>query len=553
MFGLGYVGAEDRLFFMDVLRHAGRGRAVELRRRQRTRPWTPSSGRSRPTPRPTSSARSPTCRSTSARRARRSSRTPRTTSRASTSTSSRPSSTRPSCPASTPRSAAASPEPFKPADIIATAVAGGRDLRQGRRQGAGVLAARRRARGALRQASAARRAFEDFRAAEDPEAPVTVFKQALPVPGAAEAGATGVARPDPRHAEAQRSRPRPARFFPGLPTRASNALLVAGSESAERPPADGRRAAGRLLQPADPDGAGRARARAAADGPGIDAQGAVVRRHQPLRPARPRARLRLERDLGRPGHHRHVRARALRRHALPLPRPLRADRGAREDQPLGADARRPDARPARRRCKRRAHQARARRRARQGPRQAGDLHQAALDLLPRGRQRRGLHGLQHARGGAATRRPSSARRRRSATRSTGSTPTPSTSRTSTRAPTRCARRRQPRLPGRRRSSSGSGWNPDTWQARFTPLRRSTRRPSTSPTSSTGTTSRRKAYRSSDDNAYSSTYRSVLLEDRVKAGIAGAKKMTLPQLIDAMEVAGHRRPARARSTCRSRCG
>src|SRR5215470_1333444 len=25
MFGLGYVGAEDRLFFMDVLRHAGRG------------------------------------------------------------------------------------------------------------------------------------------------------------------------------------------------------------------------------------------------------------------------------------------------------------------------------------------------------------------------------------------------------------------------------------------------------------------------------------------------------------------------------------------------
>jgi hypothetical protein len=30
MFGLGYVGAEDRLFFMDALRHAGRGELSEL-------------------------------------------------------------------------------------------------------------------------------------------------------------------------------------------------------------------------------------------------------------------------------------------------------------------------------------------------------------------------------------------------------------------------------------------------------------------------------------------------------------------------------------------
>ena len=53
MFGLGYAGAEDRLFFMDVLRHAGPRRAGGLRRRRRTRRWTASSGRSRPTPRPT--------------------------------------------------------------------------------------------------------------------------------------------------------------------------------------------------------------------------------------------------------------------------------------------------------------------------------------------------------------------------------------------------------------------------------------------------------------------------------------------------------------------
>ena len=42
MFGAGYAGAEDRLFFMDVLRHAGRAAAVGLRRRRRTRRWTPS-------------------------------------------------------------------------------------------------------------------------------------------------------------------------------------------------------------------------------------------------------------------------------------------------------------------------------------------------------------------------------------------------------------------------------------------------------------------------------------------------------------------------------
>ena len=55
--------------------------------------------------------------------------------------------------------------------------------------------------------------------------------------------------------------------------------------------------------------------------------------------------------------------------------------------------------------------------------------------------------------------------------------------------------------------------------RFTPLRRSTRRRSTSATWSTGTTSRRAASAASDENAYSSTYRSVLLEDRAEAAIA----------------------------------
>ena len=83
-----------------------------------------------------------------------------------------------------------------------------------------------------------------------------------------------------------------------------------------------------------------------------------------------------------------------------------------------------------------------------------------------------------------------------------------------------------------------------WQARFTPFNQHPQAVDQSYLVSWNNKQAR-GYRSADANAYSSTYRSVLLEDRVKAGIAGAKKMTLPQLIDAMEVAGHRRPARAR--------
>jgi acyl-homoserine lactone acylase PvdQ len=81
-----------------------------------------------------------------------------------------------------------------------------------------------------------------------------------------------------------------------------------------------------------------------------------------------------------------------------------------------------------------------------------------------------------------------------------------------------------------------GWNPDTWRARFTP-------PAQHPQVVdqdylvNWNNKQARGYRSADANAYSSTYRSVLLEDRVKAGIAGGKKMDLPGLIEAMEMAG----------------
>ena len=81
-----------------------------------------------------------------------------------------------------------------------------------------------------------------------------------------------------------------------------------------------------------------------------------------------------------------------------------------------------------------------------------------------------------------------------------------------------------------------GWNPDTWQARFTPFEQHPQAVDQAYFVNWNN-KQAKGYRSADANAYSSTYRSVLLEDRVREGIAGAKKLTLPRLIDAMELAG----------------
>ena len=169
--------------------------------------------------------------------------------------------------------------------------------------------------------------FRDFRSAEDPEAPRDGAQEALQVPGAARSGKRrGVARPDRgtlRMSEvvnasggAARRRlghgPRPLAREPadvGLQRGADR-----GPQLGQRAPADGRRPAGQLLQPADPDGAGRARAGVRRPAGDRRARGELHRR-QPLRAARPRARLRVERDLGGPGQHRHLR-----------PAPVRAGR-----------------------------------------------------------------------------------------------------------------------------------------------------------------------------------------------------------------------------------
>ena len=86
---------------------------------------------------------------------------------------------------------------------------------------------------------------------------------------------------------------------------ASNALLVSGPRRDSGNPQTVFGPQTALLLAADPHGAGRARARARR-------ARRLVPRREPLRAARPRPRLRVERDLGRPGHHRHVRGRAVR-------------------------------------------------------------------------------------------------------------------------------------------------------------------------------------------------------------------------------------------------
>ena len=138
------------------------------------------------------------------------------------------------------------------------------------------------------------------------------------------------------------------------PAKASNALLVSGRESASgRPLAVFGPQTGyfnpQILMEID------------LHGPGIDARGAAFNGVNLYVTLGPRARLRVERDLVEPGHHRHLRRRSLRAQrraadqaldALPLPRPLPADGGAGAPQQLEPERGRHHARRHRRRCAR---------------------------------------------------------------------------------------------------------------------------------------------------------------------------------------------------------
>jgi hypothetical protein len=81
-----------------------------------------------------------------------------------------------------------------------------------------------------------------------------------------------------------------------------------------------------------------------------------------------------------------------------------------------------------------------------------------------------------------------------------------------------------------------GWDPDTWTARFTA-------PKAHPQAIdqrylvNWNNKQARGFRGPDENVFSSVYRSQMLEDRLKAAIKGKRKLTLPGLIDVMEMAG----------------
>ena len=132
---------------------------------------------------------------------------------------------------------------------------------------------------------------------------------------------------------------------------------------------------GELLHTAAPDGAGRPRPADVQRPADRCARGSLPRR-QPLRAARTRARLLVERDVGRPGRHRHLRRAAVRAGrrpahprlpALPVPRPVSPVRGPGTPQLVDPEPRGPDA-TRQRDAEDAAHQARPRHPSRDGSR-----------------------------------------------------------------------------------------------------------------------------------------------------------------------------------------
>ena len=81
-----------------------------------------------------------------------------------------------------------------------------------------------------------------------------------------------------------------------------------------------------------------------------------------------------------------------------------------------------------------------------------------------------------------------------------------------------------------------GWDPAAWRSRITPA---SRHPQVIDQRYLVNWNNKQArgYASSDVNAYSSVYRSQMLEDRLKRAIRGKRKITLPKLIDVMELGG----------------
>ena len=279
--------------------------------------------------------------------------------------------TRPDCPPSTPRSASCRRVEAHRRDR--RGVADRRHLRQGRRRRGALRAHARGVRRALRRARPAARPGRTSASTTTPRRPSRcrrrfpyetdlAVREARPRdarPGLGRRSSTTANR-------SKRARSPPARGCPSTtdtpapqpipddgsigsqllhdalagPPHASNWELVNAKHSEQRPPDRGHGPAGRLLQPADPDGGGPARAR------DRRARRRLPRR-EPVRRARPRPRLRVERHDRDRRQRRHLRRGPLPgRIPLPLQGPVPADGKARTDQHAGRRTRPTRRRPA---------------------------------------------------------------------------------------------------------------------------------------------------------------------------------------------------------------
>ena len=530
MFGLGYVGAEDRLFFMDVLRHAGRGELASFAgganagqdaEAWAVAPYTERDLEQQVTDLPKYLGAQGAQIVADADNYLAGVNEYILEAKLD--------------PTKLPGEYAAighplGPDLFKPADLIATAAlvggifgkGGGKELEFS--QLADALDAK------FGKRSGAK-AFQDFRAAEDPEAPVTVFDRRFPYQ-APPKRAVGVARPD-RGTLKLNPVGSSGSFFPGVPEHTSNALLVSAKESESGHPL---MVAGpqvgyfnpQILMEQD------VHAPAGADGPGIDAQGAAF------------VGLNLYIELGRGRDYAWSATSAgqdiIDTFAVPLCdathyrfrgkcEPIEVLQKTTRWVPTLADQ-----------TKAGSQTLKAERTKLGLVAGRGKVHGRPV-IFTKLRSTY-FHEIDSAAGfmdfntPELIKDPASFQRAASkvgytfnwfytdadhiAYFNSGDNP-------------ERAKRTNPDFPVAARFE-WQGWNPDTWQATFTPP---TQHPQAVDQSYfvNWNNKQAKGFRSADANAYSSTYRSVLLEDRVKAQIKGPKKLTLPKLIDAMELAG----------------
>ena len=396
--------------------------------------------------------------------------------------------------------------------------------------------------------------WRDFRAAEDPEAPVTVhdgrsFPYQVP-PASATAGS--IALPD--SGTVQRVNPVESSTGVGRPRRGLAGAAAAGRPARGAAPAAGHvqrparlgarvdlgtpdrglRPADRLLRAPDPDGAGRPRAGHRRPRRGLP-------RRQPLRAARARSRLRLERDVGGPGHHRHLRGRPLRarrRHAdaqldvVRVPRAVPADEHRAADEHVDAQRRRPDAPRARRRC---APTGRSSASSSPGRGSAGGRSRSRACAPPTGTRSTRRCGFSDFNDPAKIR---NARDFQLAAAKIGYTFNWFYTDDQQIAYFNSGNNPQ-RADGVdhnwpvRAAFEWKGFNPDLNTASYTPF---AEHPQAVDQDYLTSWNNKQApgYRAADTNVFSSVYRSQPLDDRIRAGIAGTRKMTRVDLVNAME-------------------